>query len=73
MDPHWQPASRYCSLCSISYDSVVRFEDLSEEAAFLRHLINPGEDGGDGGGGHQLGWFNPTSADQGRIAKKTRS
>ena len=37
MDQHWQPAFNYCSMCTINYDYVIKFEDyLNEAKAFLQ-------------------------------------
>ncbi len=36
---HWRPASSFCLPCSLRYDYILRFEDLSEEEpAFKRRL-----------------------------------
>jgi len=38
MDEHWKPVTNYCSLCTLRYDYVIKFEDyINEGKAFLRH------------------------------------
>ncbi len=41
MDEHWRPTTNYCSLCSIKYDIVVHFENLSNEGEYLKNVIDP--------------------------------
>ena len=37
MDEHWKPTFNYCSMCVLSYDYVIKFEDyLNEAKGFLR-------------------------------------
>jgi hypothetical protein len=37
MDEHWKPMTTYCSMCIMSYDYVIKFEDyLNEGQGFLK-------------------------------------
>lgn len=41
MDEHWRPANNYCSLCTISYDYYIKFENFDEEGKYLKTLLEP--------------------------------
>ncbi len=38
-DEHWKPAFYYCSICTINYDYVIKFEEMELEAPILQQLI----------------------------------
>lgn len=39
MDEHWKPQSDHCSACGFPYQTVILFERLQEEGAFLKYML----------------------------------
>ena len=42
MDEHWKPVYEFCSPCHVNYESVIHFENLSDEAEHLKSVLEPG-------------------------------
>lgn len=39
MNEHWAPIHKFCSLCMVSYDVIVKFENLAQEEVWLRRYL----------------------------------
>ncbi|TRY76522.1 hypothetical protein TCAL_13639 [Tigriopus californicus] len=41
MDEHFRPIYDFCSPCDINYETVIHFENLSEESKYLKGVLDP--------------------------------